>query len=259
MKKLVSPLPWVGSKRQPRNSIIARIPNHTCYAEPFAGGAWVYFGKEPSPVEVINDVNGDLIAMYRAIKSKPEEFYEALWYMFPSRQLQAESRTILDADRESQCLTEVERAVLFYYHIKNCFGGKFGGGFAFSKVRPPRHMIAHDLLVALRDRLQNTYIENLSFERLIKNYDGPETFFYLDPPYLMDKKDKCYQFEFTMADHERLREVLGNIQAKWLLSYGDKKEIREFYRGFKIEKTEPVTYTLSGKAVQKTELLISNY
>jgi DNA adenine methylase len=58
MKKLNSPFPWVGGKRLLRDHIISLIPEHRCYIEAFAGGAWVYWGKEPSKVEVINDLDG---------------------------------------------------------------------------------------------------------------------------------------------------------------------------------------------------------
>lgn len=71
MPKLNSPFPWVGGKRLLRNHIISLIPEHRCYVEAFAGGAWVYWGKEPSKVEVINDINGDLINLYKQIQDTP--------------------------------------------------------------------------------------------------------------------------------------------------------------------------------------------
>jgi DNA adenine methylase len=259
MKKIAAALPWVGSKRQLRDEILKRIPEHTCYVEPFAGAAWVFLGKEPSKVEVINDVNGDLIALYRVLKDHREEFEEQLWFMFPSRALYAESKAILERNRESQILTDVERAVLFYYHIKNAFGGRYGSGFGFSKSRPPRGLLLHDLFVSLQERLQRTYVENLSFERVIKNYDSPATFFYCDPPYRVSDDDAHYQFVFDEAQHALLKDKLASAQGKWLLSYDDCEFIRELYRGFKIHKTKPVTYSLSGKPKQKTELLISNF
>ena len=86
MKKLSSPFPWVGGKRLLREQIISRIPEHTCYVEAFAGGAWVYWGKDPSHVEVINDINGDLVNLYRQIQSNPEAFYERLWWLLNSRE-----------------------------------------------------------------------------------------------------------------------------------------------------------------------------
>lgn len=251
-------LPWVGSKRQLRDTILARIPDdHTCYVEPFAGAAWVYLGKQPSKVEVLNDLNGNLVNLYKIVRDRPLELFDTLWFMLPHRQSYQESKAVLQTPIEAG--QEVQRAALFYYHINNAFGAKFGGGFAFSKVRPPRHVLGYDLLIRLHERLQNTYLDALDFSRIFKNYDAPDTFFYLDPPYLLDdgKKDKCYQHEFTWDDHVRLADAIKKLSGRWLLSYSDQPKIRELYRGCKIEETDPVNYTLSGRSQYKRELLIS--
>jgi hypothetical protein len=71
---LNAPLKWVGGKKKAREEIVRMIPPHTCYAEVFGGAGWILFAKEPSDVEVWNDIDGDLVNFYRVIKSKPEEF-----------------------------------------------------------------------------------------------------------------------------------------------------------------------------------------
>ena len=263
MKKLNSPIPWVGGKSRLRDSIISLIPDHVCYAEVFAGAAWVYFGKQPSKVEAINDINGDLVNLYQTIKTKPEEFFEALWYMFPSRQLYQNANTILTSDAEKQILTDVERAVLFYYAIRNAFGAKFKGGFAYATGRPPKMLIGMDFLIDLRERLAKTYVENLSFERFIKNYDRPDTFFYCDPPYVVADKRDHYQFVFDEEKHHQLHDSLAKAKGKWLLSYDDAPLVRSLYKCFKIRKTDPIPYSLNNRrsteTIRKQELLISNY
>ncbi|HEY3874210.1 MAG TPA: DNA adenine methylase [Candidatus Kapabacteria bacterium] len=259
---LTSPLPWVGGKSRLRQTIISRIPTHHCYVEVFAGGAWVYFGKPPSKVEVLNDINGDLVNLYKVLQSRHDEFYEALWYMFPSRQLHKDSKAILEANRTQPILTDVERAVLFYYQIKYAFGARYGAGYALSSIRPPRHLIAHDLLNDFRSRLENTHVENLSYERLIASYDKPETFFYCDPPYVVADGGDYYQFCFSPEDHTSLRDALANAKGKWLLSYDDVPMIRSLYHDFKITVTKEIPYSLNnrkGKVKRKRELLISNY
>jgi DNA adenine methylase len=110
------------------------------------------------------------------------------------------------------------------------------------------------------ERLQNVYIENLSFEKLVEKYDTEQTFFYLDPPYY--KKEKLYKRDGAelFEQHDELAEVLKKVKGKFLLSYNDDPYIRQLYakKGIKIEEVE-ATYTMSGSQLKQTELLIRNY
>ena len=261
MNKLHPPISWVGGKSRLRDTIISKIPDHHTYVEVFAGAAWVLFGKEPSKVEVINDINGDLVNLFLTVKNKPEEFSEALWYMFPSRQLHKISLYILENPDRDKILTDVERAVLFYYQIKHSFGSKYASGWRFSSSRPPRNVIDLETLHGLRERLCNVYVDNLPFERVIKNYDGKDTFFYCDPPYVVADGSNYYQFVFDEKKHVALRDKLAKAKGKWLVSYDDVDLVRDLYRGFRIEVTKPVHYSMGSKnkTTLKHELLISNY
>jgi DNA adenine methylase len=257
MKKLSSPFPWVGGKRLLREHIISLIPEHRCYIEAFAGGAWVYWGKEPSKVEVINDINGDLINLYKQIQTNHEAFYDRLWWILNSRD--EYYRLLSTLKNTKEILNDLDRAVYYFYVIKCAFGGRFGSGYAFSKKQPPRSAVGHDTLCALSDRLHNTFIENLSFERLIKNYDYEDSFFYCDPPFTCSDNRNDYEHTMTEERHQLLRDTLGNLKGKFLLSYDDVPMIRKLYKGFKIEKTKPILYTLNQNHRYKHELLIRNY
>lgn len=78
--------------------------------------------------------------------------------------------------------------------------------------------------------MANVVVENQDFETLIKHYDRPDAFFYLDPPYF--STEDMYEVGFEWDDHVRLRDTLKNIKGKFLLSYNDCDEIRELYNGF---------------------------
>ena len=112
------------------------------------------------------------------------------------------------------------------------------------------------------ERLQTVVIENKDFEKLIAQYDRPNTIFYLDPPYF-ETEDYYEEVGFTKADHVRLRDALMQIQGKFLLSYNDCSEIRELYSrdGIMIESTTRLSNIAqrydAGK--QYPELFISNY
>src|SRR5947208_3538637 len=80
-----SPFKWVGGKSRLRKYIIPLIPPHTCYAEPFCGAAWVLFGKPPSDVEVINDIDQDIVSFFRVVKEHPEALIDSFDLALVSR------------------------------------------------------------------------------------------------------------------------------------------------------------------------------
>ncbi|GER92694.1 hypothetical protein A45J_0412 [hot springs metagenome] len=122
-------------------------------------------------------------------------------------------------------------------------------------------------LDAARDRLKNVYIENLSFDRLINNYDRKGTLFYCDPPYMVCLEKPggkhYYQYTFTEADHVRLKDILSNIRGRFILSYDDHPEVRKLYRKFNIKETDPVLYSINNRggvpARKRRELIVTNF
>jgi site-specific DNA-adenine methylase len=80
-------IPWIGGKRRLAKHILPLFPEHTCYAEPFCGAAALYFFKDQSEVEVLNDINGELINLYRVIKHHLDEFVKQFRWSLTSRQI----------------------------------------------------------------------------------------------------------------------------------------------------------------------------
>ena len=117
----VSPLRgWLGGKYRLAGTIIPLIPSdHTCYAEVFGGAAWVLFKKPPSKVEAINDINADVINLYRCVQNHLPELLRQAEYLLPSRD---------EYCRLQHCnpstLTDIQRAVRFLYLHRMGFGGK---------------------------------------------------------------------------------------------------------------------------------------
>jgi DNA adenine methylase len=105
-------------------------------------------------------------------------------------------------------------------------------------------------------------IENLSYDTIIERYDGEDVLFYLDPPYY--STEHYYAGDgFTTKDHKRLRDLLSKIKGKFLLSYNDCPEIRSLYKGFNIQTSKKIQYTLGSNTHKSkkfvNELYISNY
>lgn len=78
-------LSYLGGKSLLANKIIPRIPDHSCYCEVFAGASWILFKKEPSKVEIINDINTDLVTLYRVVKHHVREFVRYFEWILTAR------------------------------------------------------------------------------------------------------------------------------------------------------------------------------
>lgn len=247
---------WLGGKSQLSKVIIPKIPEHTCYVEPFAGAAWVFWKKEESKVEVLNDINKELITLYRVIQNHLEEFIRYFKWSLISRDEFYRLKTL-----PPDCLTDIQRAARFYYLQRNAFGGKIEGcnfGYATTKSSRLNLLRIEEELSAAHIRLARVYIECLEYEDVIKRYDKPHTFFYIDPPYF-DCETMYGKEIFSKNDFQNLADILGNIQGKFILSLNDRPEIREIFAKFKIEEVN-VKYTCSkSKNVSAKEILIMNF
>jgi len=156
-------IPWIGGKRRLAKHILPMFPEHTCYVEPFCGAAAIYFLKEPAKVEVINDINGELVNLYRVVKHHLEEFTRQFKWALTSRQIYKWLQITPE-----ETLTDIQRAARFFYLQKNAFGGKVSGQtFGTATTSGPRLnllRLEEDLSQA-HLRLSQTYIEHLGWER----------------------------------------------------------------------------------------------
>ena len=246
---------WMGGKFLLSKQIIPMIPAHDCYCEPFAGAAWVFFKKERSKVEVLNDINTDIITLYRVVQHHLEEFIRWFKWVLVSRNeferwLQAEPKT----------LTDIQRAVRFFYIQKNSFGGRVDKpSFGYAPSSPPRLnllRIEEDLSQA-HLRSSQVYIENLNYLDLIKRYDRDQTFFYIDPPY-WNCEDYYGDGIFSKSDFNALAAQLAGIKGKFLLSLNDTPEVRAIFSDFVIDSVS-VPYSCGKKRTLAKEVLIRNY
>ena len=251
---------WVGGKRLLRKTIAPLIPKDIkSYIEPFGGGGWVLFYKDRwADLEIYNDLDGRLVNLFRIVKYHPNAFKEEYKYLLGSRDMFFQFLN-------GTFITDIQKAVQFYFIITRSFGGK---GSSFGTVKKSSGGASKsqknvlDKIDAIHERLDKVMIENRDFETLIKQYDFEDAFFYCDPPY----SQGCgYDVTSTKDfDHERLREVLGNIKGRFLLSYDDSPKIRELYKGFEMIEVERLNGINNRSDVENRkkifrELLIANY
>ena len=214
---------WIGGKKALRELIVSLFPiYYERYIEVFGGGGWVLFHKPPgNDFEVYNDFNGLLVNLYRCVREKPEELMEALRFVLNAREDFDAVRAALARDSPA---SDVQRAAWFYQLIRY----SYASGLTSFGSQPHDIRSNFPLIEQAHRRLAKVVIENKDFERLIRQYDRPVSFFYLDPPY--HATEGYYQNigenGFTEADHIRLRDTLLSIQGKFLLSYNDDAFVR---------------------------------
>lgn len=250
---LKPPICRMGGKSKLRKTIIEMIPDHTCYIELFFGAGWVYFGKEPSKVEVINDIDKELINLFRMIKYHSPEIERQLEYEFSGRDIFEEYKHCT-----LEYLTEIHRAVRFLYLITQSFAGR-GGVYGYgTSTKPSQQIFYKNVLEELKERLRNTYVENLSFEKIIDKYDREYSFFFCDPPYF---ETTGYGNTFGENEQLLLRDKLSNLKGKFLLTINDHEKVREWYKDFNLKEVQ-VNYSVSKETKARgkyNELIITNY
>ncbi|CAM3725272.1 DNA adenine methylase [Xenorhabdus thuongxuanensis] len=256
MKEQSLPIvPWIGGKRRLAKHILPLFPEHTCYVEPFCGAAALYFLKIPSKCEVINDINGELVNLYRVIKHHLEEFVRQFKWALVSRQIYKWLQITPE-----ETLTDIQRAARFYYLQKQAFGGKVAEHtFGTSTTSPPRFnllRIEEELSMA-HLRLARTIIENMDWAQCIQRYDRPHTLFYCDPPYW---GTEGYGIEFGLENYDLLAELAHTVHGKMIISVNDIPEMRKAFKGLTLQVVN-IGYNLKakGKAKQSKELIICNF
>jgi len=264
-KPMNSPFKWVGGKSRLRKYVVPLLPPHTCYIEPFAGAAWVLFGKVPSAVEVLNDIDKDLITFFRVVREQPEELIASFEWELCSR-AEFERLAKLDASK----LDDVQRAHRFYYLIMAGWGGELNyprfqtsitdGGHGNRMIGAMKFL--RDRILPVHERLKTVIIECLPWEECIERYDRPNSVMYIDPPYPGNKCNYAHNMR-DWEDHYRLAKRLSTTACRWILSSYDMPEMRNLFKDNLIVPIEAFSGMNSEKngntRVLNKEILILNY
>lgn len=249
-------IPWIGGKRRLAKFILPIFPDHGCYVEPFAGGAALFFLKGESNVEVINDVNGELINLYRVVKHHLDEFIRHFRWALVSRQ-----EFLWHQNARIETLTDIQRASRFFYLQKTSFGGKVAGQtFGISTTSAPRLNLLRieEELSAAHMRLSRVFIEHLSWSECVRRYDRPHTLFYLDPPYW---GTEGYGVDFGLEQYDLMAQLAKSIQGKMIVSVNDIPEMRAAFNGLNMDRVD-IKYSIGVVGRNKPtsrELIIRNW
>jgi len=255
-----SPLIWFGGKGRSAKHILERMPEHTCYVEPFGGAAHVLSQKKPVYAEVLNDIDGDLINFLMVARDNAQELFNRCSTLPYSRELFLHYRS-LPVPKDS-----IERAVRFFYLNRsgiakgNCgslFNQRTGWRASKTHNTARTYTFACDTILTFSRRMKNVMIENRDFRDIFRIYDSSDTFFYVDPPYI--GKEEYYAGDFSEKDHRDLSFILNNIKGKAIVSYYDEPLLVDLYPNWRRASFHTVRQVVNGNNNRATELLLMNF
>ena len=222
-----SPFRYAGGKFYARKLIMQHIPQHTHYCEPFAGGASIFFAKPKVPYSHLNDLDHDLMRVYRTLRDRPEDLIAFLAGIPATKELHSYYKN------EFRPTNYLEKAGRWYYlnrtsysgimKMQNCYWG-YGAKFSMRPENWPSS------IRRASKKLQQVKLTHWSFQKLLEEVpDG--TFLFVDPPYFDADQDKFYTCSFSRDDHYCLESLLRRHAHRllFLLTYDDSPEIREMY------------------------------
>jgi DNA adenine methylase len=236
------------------------MPFHTVYVEPFGGGGAVLLRKPRSKVEVYNDLDGEIVNVFRVLRDRPDELVRKVDLTPYARE---ELELACQASED-----DVERARRTV--VRSFFG--FGPVSVFVSGRVPSFSVDGpdsagcngavgwsgypDVLLAIVDRLKGVTVENRDAFGLMPGYDSPGACFYVDPPYVRSTRQSgTYRYEFTDDQHKELSRVLKGLRGAVLLSGYPSGLYDELYRGWDRYEREAFTVFNCGGDPVRTEVL----
>ena len=247
---------YFGGKHTLALKLIDMFPLHDCYVDVFGGAGNVLLQKPPSKVEVFNDIDSDIVNLFRQVRDNFDAFCDKAALVPHSREELYHFQECINAE-----IDPLDRSVMFYTIMAQSFNGKYKAGWSFGKSTPIAKSLKNKLpkLSVIMDRLLDVSFENKDFDFILEHYDASETFFYCDPPYLPKTRPNTkvgYKHEMTMADHETLIERLKNVQGKVMLS-GYEHELYNTL-GWQQHSFETIQSAAKTKT-QRTEVVWLNY
>lgn len=242
--------------------ILPIIPVHNLYCEPFAGGAAIFFAKQPSEVEILNDTNRELINFYKVVQSDFTSLEKEIMITLHSRDLHRKASVIYN---NPDMFSELKRAWALWVLSSQGFAGQIDSSWGYDKtknstpkkIENKKEAFTYDLAV----RLQQVQLECADALYIIKSRDAKEAFFYVDPPYF--NSDMGHYDGYSKDDFEALLKLLSGIQGKFLLSSYPSDILSSYIKqqGWQTKSFDGKVSVAakSGKQKAKVEVLTGNY
>jgi len=236
-----------GGKRYLAHKIASYLPHHRTYVEPFAGGAAVLYAKDPSPQEALNDKDPEIAFMHKFIRDHSVEDKNAL--------AKREWRILKDTHERLKAMkpeTDRDRFYKSFYLTRSSYGKMRGG--SFNQANSGVRIDFPNNIERAQARLVNVAISNKDYQQVLKEYDGPETFFYMDPPY----PGKYNLSDLGFKEEDFLKAVKG-LKANWIVSYpSERKSVFKGYNVYIVKRRNQMRGA-GGNQEWVTELMASKF
>ncbi len=213
-------LNYPGAKWSMAKQIVALMPEHRSYLEPFFGSGAVLFNKPPSAIETVNDIDGDITNFFKVLREKPDDLAEAISFT-------PYSREVFNDAHENRGTDDFDRAYRFAIRSKMGHGFKTyqKTGFKIDVYARERSYCVNswnqmpEKILAAAVRLKGVQIENRPALDLINKFNHDNVLIYADPPYLLNTRGgKQYRYEMNEQDHVNLLDALKNHKGYVILS-----------------------------------------
>lgn len=232
---------YPGSKWNIARQLAGLIPQHHSYVEPYFGSGALLFNKPPSNIETINDLDGDVTNLFRCIQQDSERLARLVMTTPFSRE---EYNRQFENGRTKNA-SKYQKAAGFLVKMRQAHGSRNDGykaGWKYDAVgRESMYSLWNwyrlpEWIIETAERLRKVQIENRPALEVIKRFDHPDVFMYLDPPYLLGTRwGRQYRHEMTDDEHRELLDTILKLRAKIMISGYESDMYNEFLSGWRKE------------------------
>ena len=258
---------YYGCKQKVSSKLLDLLPPHSCWVELFCGSAAITLAKVAAPIEIINDIDGNIVNVFKQLRKSPTELIRAIELTPYAREEFLQTRN----DNVPQC--DMERARRFLVEAMMSINGVLAGnkgGFSYSnsysrsgnEARVNRWKNFPNRLSDVANRLRDVRIENLDAVKLLEKFvNRPATLVYIDPPYLIERNSGYVNDAKESEFHVKLLELCNRAKCMILISGYENPVYEEFLcstRGWKKEIICTHTTPASGKKLHREEVVWIN-
>jgi DNA adenine methylase len=248
-------LKYPGAKWRLAKWIIEQMPPHKVYLEPYFGSGAILFNKEPKGIETVNDIDGNVVNLFKVIREKPLDLASMIeltpW---------ARDEYLQGYDKTGDSLEDARRFLVRCWQAYATRTG-YRTGWRHSAQgqcpnMPEQWAKLPDRVMEVAQRLKHVQIENMDAVELIEKYNHESVLIYADPPYTLDTRNSgIYAYDMAEKDHIRLLEALKKHKGPVILSGYENPLYEKYLSNWRIEKRN----TAAERGSTKTEVLWMNF